>query len=144
MFKNIFDYMYVQIYCNKVPDIIIYILNKNFSKFLPIKDLHNIKNTTKELYNNKYLNKEIKSQRIILDNSLKFWYIHSKILKYFKNSFFPKHLIRLLPVLEWKKHYMGCTDYIDRITETDLKYPIMIGIDHFRRPFISVVWIVLT
>ena len=138
MFKNVVEYLYILIYGDRIPDIIIYLLGKNLEKYLHLKDLHNLKNTDKELYNNDYVSKEIRYQKCILNNYLKYWYIHSKILKYFKNSFFPEHLIRLLPVLQWKKKYIGCTDYIDCITETNLEYPIMIGIDHFKRPFLTI------
>ena len=33
---------------------------------------------------------------------------------------------------------MGSTQYLDGIRDSDLSYPVMIGIDKFRRPFISI------
>lgn len=59
---------------------------------------------------------------------------------------FPKTIIEAMggvekfltfPVLEWKKEYIGCTDYIDRIRPIDLSDPVMIGRDQYQRSFIS-------
>lgn len=58
---------------------------------------------------------------------------------------FPKTIIEAMggveqfltfPVLEWKKEYIGCTDYIDRIRPIDLSHPVMIGRDPYQRSFI--------
>ena len=53
MFKNMFDYLHNLIYDNKVSDIVIYLLGKNLGK-----DLHNLKNTDKLLYDNEYVTKQ--------------------------------------------------------------------------------------
>lgn len=42
-----------------------------------------------------------------------------------------------LPVLDTGSR-VGMTDYIDFITEDEMKYPVMRGVDVYRRPFISV------
>ena len=42
------------------------------------------------------------------------------------------------PILKFKPKFIGSTDYIDRIKPCDLSHPIMIGIDCFNRPFVSI------
>ena len=71
-------------------------------------------------------------------NCFQKWKKLISIGKYFNKTILPKKLIELLPVLPWKRNYVGCTDYIDGIRAKDLTYPIMIGVDHFRRPFITI------
>ena len=122
----------------KIPDIIPYLIGKDLETYLNIRDLRNIKLVNKELNQDIYLQKELKFKLALLSN---YFQKMNKIIntyQYFNETFFPKKLIKLLPVLPWKHNYMGCTDYIDRIKATDLIYPIMIGVDHFHRPFITI------
>ena len=122
----------------KIPDIIPYLIGKDLETYLNIRDLRNIKLVNKELNHDIYLQKELKFKLELLSN---YFQKMNKIIntyQYFNETFFPKKLIKLLPVLPWKHNYMGCTDYIDRIKATDLIYPIMIGVDHFHRPFITI------
>lgn len=43
-----------------------------------------------------------------------------------------------LPILDFKKKFIGDTGYIDNIKDRDMKEPIMIGMDNFlKRPFIA-------
>jgi hypothetical protein len=42
------------------------------------------------------------------------------------------------PILKFNNSFIGATDYIDCIKSTDLSEPIMIGIDCYRRAFISI------
>ena len=43
-----------------------------------------------------------------------------------------------LPLLKWKKNYLGGTGYIEGIKPTDMSSPVMLGFDEiFYRPFIS-------
>ena len=42
------------------------------------------------------------------------------------------------PVLEWKNKFVGGTDYIDSILNTDLSSPIMFGKDCYNRSFITI------
>ena len=115
-------------------DIITYSLGKGFEKILKIKELKSIKIMNKYLKNNIYINKEIYNQKMILLKYFKKWK-KNKILKCFENTFLPLNLLRIFPILKWRSYFSGI-DYIDQILPTDLKYPIMIGIDNHKRPFI--------
>ena len=66
-------------------------------------------------------------------------------ITYIKCSF-PSSIIKVMggfqkflsfPALEWKNEFIGFTDYIDRISPCDVSDPIMIGIDCYRRSFIT-------
>jgi len=122
----------------KIPDIIPYLIGKDLEMYLNISDLYNVKLLNKELNNDIYLQKELRVKIILLSNHFQKWKKLISIGDYFDETFFPKKLIELLPVLPWKRIYVGCTDYIDGIRAKDLTYPIMIGVDHFRRPFITI------
>ena len=67
-----------------------------------------------------------------------------------KKTFILKHYIEIIitlmgglkkmmtyPILPWKSHFLGSTDYIDNIKVTDVWAPIMLGIDESGRPFIT-------
>ena len=43
----------------------------------------------------------------------------------------------MFPILKWDKKFEGPTGYIDQILPSDLKDSIMIGVDAFERPFIT-------
>jgi hypothetical protein len=64
-----------------------------------------------------------------------------RIRSSFKNTPFPKLLINLFPILPWKIYYEGFTGYIDNIRINDMKSPIMIGMDNFRRPYICIKYV---
>ena len=42
-----------------------------------------------------------------------------------------------IQVLPFNDRYIGSTDYIDGIYPLDMKYRVMIGVDRYKRPFIS-------
>ena len=44
----------------------------------------------------------------------------------------------LLPILKWKSYFEGSTGYIDQINPKNVAYPIMIGIDDYKRPYITI------
>jgi hypothetical protein len=44
----------------------------------------------------------------------------------------------LFPILKWKEQFLGGTGYIDNIYPYDLNSSIMIGIDCYTRPFVTV------
>jgi len=137
MLTNILSNIYYYIYPKKIPAIIPYLIGKNLETYLNVSDLHKIKLCNKELNDNIYLQKELNVKKSILSNYLQEWKKNDVYL-YFKDTFFPEKLIKLLPVLPCKRNYVGCTDYIDGIRAKDLTHPIMIGVDHFRRPFITI------
>jgi hypothetical protein len=61
---------------------------------------------------------------------------NSDIYKYFNKTNFNKKIIHKLPILEFNQRFcLG--DYIDNIKKKDLKYPIMIGVDAWERPYIT-------
>ena len=43
----------------------------------------------------------------------------------------------MYPILKWNKNFEGPTGYIDQILPSDLNNSIMIGVDSFERPFIT-------
>ena len=137
MLTNILSNIYYYIYPKKIPAIIPYLIGKNLETYLNVSDLHKIKSCNKELNNNIYLQKELNVKKTLLYKYLQIWKKNDVYL-YFKDTFFPEKLIKLLPVLPCKRNYVGCTDYIDGIRAKDLTHPIMIGVDHFRRPFITI------
>ena len=137
MLTNILSNIYYHMFPKKIPGIIPYLIGKNLETYLNVSDLHKIKLLNKELNNDVYLQKELNVKKTLLYKYLQIWKKNDVYL-YFKDTFFPKKLINLLPVLPCKHYYIGSTDYIDSISEKDLKHPIMIGVDHFRRPFITI------
>lgn len=67
-----------------------------------------------------------------------------------KKTFILKHYIEIIitlmgglkkmmtyPILPWKSHFLGSTDYIDKIKASDVYEPVMLGIDVFDRPFVT-------
>ena len=66
------------------------------------------------------------------------WKQFSKTDYFFRNTFIPDFLIKQIPIIKYKNHYTGATDYIDGISENDMSYPIMKGVDCYRRPFICI------
>ena len=58
------------------------------------------------------------------------------IRQYFINTIFDKKIIFNLPILTYRESF-SLGDYIDNIRNSDLKYPIMIGVDDWNRPFIT-------
>ena len=68
-------------------------------------------------------------------------------IEFIKKSNFDKNIIDLFggfdkfylfPILNWKKEFLGGTGYIDNIYPYDLSSSIMIGIDCYTRPFVTV------
>lgn len=65
----------------------------------------------------------------------------------FINENFPNEIIDLMggnskmmdyPILSFNENFLGWTDYLDRIKPSDVSYPIMIGVDCFRRAFVTI------
>ena len=60
-----------------------------------------------------------------------------KILKYLQQGPFKKFANKY-PILKWKTEYLGFSGYIDSIFNNQLNDSIMIGIDHYKRSFITI------
>lgn len=104
----------------------------------------------KNILNNNYINNETKIDLIIKISKLsrkcrKIYY--PKLKEYYISKYFDKNIVLLFggiqnmgkyPILRWNEKFMGGTDYIDNITEEDLNSKIMIGIDNYKRPFITI------
>ena len=111
-----------------------------------ISNFLNIKENVRFLSLNKYSKSDdqiiyqIRHKIFVLKKYLQLWKEY-RIRSGFKNTPFPRLLINLFPILPWKSYYEGCTGYIDRIRINDMKSPIMIGIDQFRRPYICIKYI---
>jgi hypothetical protein len=83
---------------------------------------------------------------------LKLPYLNKKFVNQFKKKRnyvldnFPEKIISIFgidnminfPILEFNDKFIGHTDYIDSIKPKDLSEPIMIGIDCYKRAFISI------
>ena len=83
-------------------------------------------------------------QRILAEKKLLYQYFINinnwKYYYYFQDSGFPMRLITQLPILPFRRKFIGGTDYIDGICSTDLTAPIMIGVDCYRRPYIVIAY----
>ena len=71
---------------------------------------------------------------------------YQKLKEYYISKNFDNHIVSMFggiqnmvkfPILEWDDKFMGSTDYIDNIIPQDLSSKIMMGIDNYNRPFIS-------
>ena len=133
---NIIYNIYYHFFPMRKFDIICYAMGKNLERYLNMTDLQNVKLVNKELINNIYLEKEMCKKQII-NKYFREWK-HNMVYVHFKDTFFPEKLIRLLPVLSCKAEYIGGTDYIDCIKPKNLTNSIMVGVDFFRRPFITI------
>jgi hypothetical protein len=83
---------------------------------------------------------------------IKLPYLNKKFINNFKKKRtfildkFPNKIISIFgmenminyPILEFKNKFIGYTDYIDSIRPDDLSEPIMIGVDCFKRAFVSI------
>ena len=102
------------------------------------------------IVNNNYINHETKKNFIFKISKLskKFRKIYyPKLKEYYISKYFDKNMVLLFggienmknyPILRWNEKFMGGTDYIDNIKEKDLNSKIMIGIDNYKRPFITI------
>ena len=102
----------------------------NVVNFINISNWQNIVFIDKQIYND--FSKKYKSY---IENDLKFV---KKINKNVIELFGGYKKFITYPLLNFKNYYIGCTDYIDRVKHNDMISPIMIGIDYFKRPFISI------
>jgi len=98
-----------------------------------IKNLSLCNKSTTEIKNlyNKYL---------LIKNKYFNYLKKYKILKYLQEGPF-KRFANKYPILNWESNFLGYTGYIDNISLHNLSYPIMIGIDSYKRPFISIKFI---
>ena len=62
----------------------------------------------------------------------------NRALSYFNGTFLPNSLIKGMTYLDWKDKYLGGTDYIDGILDSDLKSSLNFGIDPYKRPFVVI------
>ena len=99
-------------------------------KFLKAKEILKFSFVEKYFYkiwDDDFKEKYLKKKNFVVNN------YHKKIIKMF-------NLENLLdyPILKWEDKYLGSTDYIDCIFKNDTNNSIMIGIDKYRRPFITI------
>mgnify|MGYP001313893519 CR=1 FL=1 len=76
-----------------------------------------------------------------------FNYLIKNQIKFIKKYNFDKNIINLLggfnkfylfPILKWKEEFLGGRGYIDNIYPNNLSSSIMIGIDCYTRPFVTI------
>ena len=131
--------------------IIFYLIDKGLLEYLTNSSIKNIKYLNKKSVlnfkeNKNYINSVFNKKKSVLKRKLTFWNNYNQVYRFFENTFLNSsefnttNLLCNLPILilPWKRNFIGCTDYIDRIGVSDLKFPIMIGVDHFHRPFIAI------
>lgn len=113
----------------------------NYIFTLCIKDYNYLFNLHKNYQNllliNKNYNNIIKTLLDLKFFQLKCIYINdfnlpSYILKIFKNK-----NIYNIPFIKFSDSFLGYSDCIDNIKEKDVKYPVMIGLDYYKRPFFT-------
>jgi hypothetical protein len=104
------------------------------SYFLHPLDLINITDTCQELYKYQQIPEFKTLHKYLLDHvSFVKKYFSCQIRSYFGGL---RDFLRY-PVLHWQPSFQGSTDYIDNINPEDVSHPIMIGIDSYQRPFIT-------
>ena len=106
------------------------------AEFLKIKRTFTLLTVNQLLYNNDLIRKSITFKIRLIYKYFNLWK-KARILKHFEGCFIPKSLLKVLPVLNFKQHYIGCSGYIDMIYTTNMDSPIMIGVDCFKRPFLT-------
>jgi len=127
MIKIIFNFirsMYHK-YNNFNPYIVIYLmeLDTTLVEYLDLGSLFELKTVCRDTQSNKFLHNEI---------------INKYRVSFFDNTFIPIDIIRGLPYLTYKRSFNSGTDYIDSIYSKDMEFPVMIGIDEHKRPFITI------
>lgn len=82
-------------------------------------------------------NKLYKLKPYILNNiALKKKFVEKNFSKDIANLF--SNSLHNFPILTWKDRYCGSTGYLDQMRDNDIEYPIMIGIDNYKRSFIVI------
>ena len=113
------------------------------AEYLKIKDTFTLLKLNKQLYSYDLIRKSITYK---IRSKRKYFTLLKKarVLKHFEGSFFPKSLLKSLPVLNFKDDFLKTynTGYnifnvIDNIKPSDLYFPIMIGVDRLKRPYLS-------
>ena len=106
-----------------IPFEIIYIILDYISDVVYKRNLLSMNNKFFSIRN--YIVKEIKEKKKFVHENFS-----KDILDLFGNS------LHLFPVLGWKERFCGSTGYLDKMGFKDIEYPMMIGIDGFKRSFI--------
>ena len=83
----------------------------------------------------------LKHKQLLNDKIIEINIHRQHIIKYYCNEIIGLMggLYNMLsyPILEWDQTYMGCTGYIDRLKIKVISNKIMIGVDSWDRPFIT-------
>ena len=113
------------------------------AEYLKIKDTFTLLTINRQLYGYDIIRKSITYK---IRNMCKYFTLLKKarVLKHFEGSFIPKSLLKLLPILNFRNDFLKTYNngyhifhIIDNISVKCLEYPIMIGVDRFKRPFLS-------
>ena len=123
----------------------------NILDYLPNSDLILLNLALKYNINQNYFFiSELKiSLQEIIKNRNKLMKCFSRILEYknlksvFKYTIFDDDFIYDCPTYEYKGNFLGEDDFIDSIVPSDINFPIMIGFDYWKRPFIIIKYIFL-
>lgn len=101
--------------------------------------MHNVKKlrelSTSSLRTTQYYYNRIMALKAAFDT-----WICNKNICYFEGTFLPISLVKCLPQLKCKPYFIGGTYYIDGIGIQDIRHSISIGVDVFRRPFITLAY----
>lgn len=124
MIKTLIDYI-VNLFIGQSygnDEIIYYTVDKGLLNYLHYNDLVCFVRLNKYFNNNDFLIKDL----------------HKKyIYKHFDNTFIPYSILYNASIIKWQQKFMTI-DYIDRLTPKTLENYLMIGVDCWKRPFISI------
>jgi hypothetical protein len=107
------------------------------AQYLNISNTYLLLKINKATYSNDLIKRNIENKITTVYNTFRQWK-KIRILKYFKGTFLPGNLIKLFPILNFKHSFIGGSSYIDHINVKDMKQPIMIGVDRYNRPYITI------
>ena len=110
--------------------------------FLSYKDLIKIKKlgNTNDLifFSFDYTLNFVISNKLILKNCLEKVKNYSIMKKYLSITFFNYEIFYKYPIFKFNGNFLGESDFIDNISEDEVNYPIMVGVDNYHRPFIII------
>ena len=106
----------------------------NLFDYISIKDIYNLYIIIYNPIIIEYIRERVIFNRLINNRKYKLTYD----LNHTCNNCYLNMILSTFPVLPFKDHYLGETDYLDNIKMYDLTYPIMVGVDYYKRPYITV------
>ena len=119
-------------------NILNYLQNKDLISFNIISNNNTYFEYNILFYELKETLKYILENRYNLKNRFVRFIEYKTLRKAFKNTTFDDEIIYQFPIYNYKGNFLGGDDFINYIYPEDIKYPIMIGVDSWKRPFIII------